>query len=151
MYVILIAIVIFGLSQGPAKRPESKGPSKANGAEIAKQTQSTDKGDHQAANARLVPSEVTIGTQYNMESIPHDDHAQMADKERDEQDLKIQGQLALFTGLLVLVGLLAHLFGRHVSSTSIRLNSMNLLKPPRLTPALPSCRPQPSLMWIALG
>lgn len=106
MYVILIAIVIFGLSQEPTKAHESNGASKANGTKITKQTKGTQKIDHQAANEPPIPSEVTIGTQYNMESIPHDDHAQVADKERNEQDLKIQGQLALFTGLLVLVGLL---------------------------------------------
>jgi len=111
-YLAFVAIIIVGLAQEPTKAPEGKGASKGNSAKVAEHTQSTNKGDHPATNTSPASSNPTISKQNNVEPALHDDHTQASGNETTKQDLKIQRQLSLFTGL----------FGRGGTASVCRLD-----------------------------
>jgi hypothetical protein len=91
MKVILpIALIIFGFAQQAAKLPESKGVPKSERSQISNQTSRADENKNEVPNVSV-----------SSNTLSQDIHTAQTD-----ENIRIQGKLVTFTGLLVLVGFL---------------------------------------------
>jgi len=105
----LIAVVVFGFTQQPTETPKGNGTPKPHGAQVTNNAD-TGKGNKQSSAESTSPySSITIVFNNQPDSQSRDHETKKADNNAAEQDLEIQRELTLFTGLLVVVGFLQFL------------------------------------------
>jgi hypothetical protein len=90
-YLILIALIGLGMPQQPTKSPEGEGATKSASPQVGQQSSSAKQNNGPSPNTPTG----------NTQTLSEDENAAQADA-----NIRIQGKLVLFTGLLVVVGFL---------------------------------------------
>jgi hypothetical protein len=102
--LVLIATVVFGFGQQPAKKPE--GHRADNSYQVSGQANAGKKDDQPTSPVTPSPDKASI--QNNTEAATPDNHTNntLSGRAANEDDLNIQRELAWFTGALVVVSFL---------------------------------------------
>src|ERR1700674_540954 len=103
---LLILAIVLPLAAQPAKTPKNKGTAEANSTQSAPHTEQTKNDQKQATQPAPAPAQAPVVTEGKGNPATANHATGANNQQTSDDDLRIQRKLALFTGALVVVGVL---------------------------------------------